>query len=139
MSGQEESKSEGGLPQPGRDAGGFNEAPVLDATNKMDPKQGMASFPPVEGGISQPLAASPPGYPPAPPMHRNDQQVTTANATAVTPDSRQLVPPELMSPPYAAIRRGEMSPAHGPAMLSVSPSKRSGRSGELHLFQFMGY
>jgi hypothetical protein len=68
---------------------------------------------------------------PAPPMRRIDQQVTTATAaTAVTPDSRQFAPPEIMSPPYSTIRRRASSPGSGPTIMSVSPTKRSGRSGK---------
>jgi len=137
MSGQEESGSEKGPPEgegsasqamaPSAHALDYRAAPLHDARSMMHPMQGMASSPPVEGGGGHNIAGSPPVHHPAPPIRRIDQQVTTATATAVTPDSRQFAPPGMMSPPYATMRH---SPGRGPTIMSVSPTKRSGRSGE---------
>lgn len=113
----------------------FGTAPMHDQQSNVNLMQNAASSPPVEGREGQHATGSPAAHhPEAPLMRRNDQLVTTATATAVTPDSRQFAPPEMMSPPYSMTRRTEMSPRRGTALLSVSPAKRAstGRTGEFH-------
>lgn len=145
MSGQEESGSERGPSEaresvshpmaPDRQEGGYHAAPMYDTRGMMNPMYSMSSSPPVEGGRGQNVAGSPPEYQ-APPMARRDGQlVTTATATAVTPDSRQFAPLEMMSPPYSIIRRREHSRGSGPTVMSVSPRKRSSRLGEFDIFR----
>ena len=109
---------------------GYRMSPLHDQRSMMNPMQEMASSPP--GGMGRHDLAGPPQmHYQVPAMRRIVQHVTTATAaTAVTPDSRQFAPPEIMSPPYSTIRRRESSPGSGPTIMSVSPTKRSGRSGE---------
>lgn len=141
MSGQEESgkgqpeAQEGSSSQPMAPEAGavdYRTAPLHDAGAMMYPMQPMASSPPSGGGIGYSVQDSRAlQHPQAPPMRRIDQQVTTTATPAVTPDSRQLAQQVMMSPPYAEVRRTGPSPGRGPPVLSVSPQKRSGQSGEL--------
>lgn len=150
MSGKEESGSETGQPEAQETASRLVAPSGRDVDDRRAPRedtmptdrvQQPASSPPVGGGERHDVEGSPPvaAHQQAPPMRRNDdQQVTTATATAVTPDTRQLAPPEMISPPYSSIRQKKISPGGGPSVLSVSPTKRSAQaaSGEFCLVVF---
>ena len=111
---------------------GYRTSPLHFPPAMMNPMQGRPVHLPMETGGRR-ISGSPTRYHAAPPMPHADQHLTTATATAVTPDSRQFALPEMMSPPSSTIRRRALTPGSGTTIMS-SPAKRSRRTGEFPLF-----